>query len=39
VNTLDIPQAHPARKKRETYMVHAWCGGVEVTHFFFRDDT
>jgi hypothetical protein len=33
VNTLGIPQAQPARKEIETYTVHAWYGGVEVTLF------
>jgi hypothetical protein len=37
VNTLGIPQAHPAHKERVAYIVHAWYGGVEVTHFFFRE--
>jgi hypothetical protein len=36
VNTLVILQAHPARKERVTYTVHAWYGGVEVTHLFQR---
>jgi hypothetical protein len=40
VNTLRIPQAHPTRKEGETYAVHAWYGGIEVTHFFSeKDDT
>jgi hypothetical protein len=34
VNTLRIPQAHPTHKEGETYTVHAWYGGVEVTLFF-----
>jgi phenylalanyl-tRNA synthetase alpha subunit len=34
VNTLGIPQAHPARKERGTYIIHAWYGGVEVTLLF-----
>jgi hypothetical protein len=36
VNTLGILQAHPARKERGTYTVHAWYGGVEVTLLFQR---
>jgi phenylalanyl-tRNA synthetase alpha subunit len=34
VNTLGIPQAHPARKERGTYMLHALYGGAEVTLLF-----
>jgi phenylalanyl-tRNA synthetase alpha subunit len=34
VNTLGIPQAHPARKEKGTYIIHALCGGVEVTLLF-----
>jgi hypothetical protein len=36
VNTLGIPQAHPARKERGTYIIHALYGGVEVTLLFPR---
>jgi hypothetical protein len=36
VNTLGILQAHPTRKERGTYTVHAWYGGVEVTLLFQR---
>jgi phenylalanyl-tRNA synthetase alpha subunit len=34
VNTLGIPQAHPARKEKGTYIIHALYGGVEVTLLF-----
>jgi hypothetical protein len=35
VNTLGIPQAHPAPVKRKgTYIIHALCGGVEVNLLF-----
>jgi hypothetical protein len=36
VNTLGTPQAHPARKERGTYIIHAWYGGVEVTLLFHK---
>jgi hypothetical protein len=34
VNTLGILQAHPARKEKWTYIIHALYGGVEVTLLF-----
>jgi phenylalanyl-tRNA synthetase alpha subunit len=34
VNTLGIPQAHPARKEKGTYIIHVLYGGVEVTLLF-----
>jgi hypothetical protein len=34
MNTLGIPQAHPTRKERGTYKLHALYGGVEVTLLF-----
>jgi hypothetical protein len=36
MNTLGIPQAHPARKEIGTYTVHAWYVRVEVTLLFQR---
>jgi hypothetical protein len=34
VNTLGILQAHPARREKGTYIIHALYGGVEVTLLF-----
>jgi 23S rRNA G2445 N2-methylase RlmL len=34
VNTLGIPQAHPTRKERGTFIINALYGGVEVTLLF-----
>jgi hypothetical protein len=34
VNTLGIPQAHPTRREKGTYIIHALYGGVEVTRLF-----
>jgi hypothetical protein len=34
VNTLGIPQAHPACKEKGTYIIHALYDGVEVTLLF-----
>jgi hypothetical protein len=36
VNTLGIPQAHPAHKEKGTYIIHALYGGVEVTLLFLE---
>jgi hypothetical protein len=38
VNALGIPQAHPARREKGTYIIHALYGGVEVTLLFPEKD-
>ena len=38
MNTLGIPQAHPAPvKEKGAYIIHALYGGVEVTLLFLRE--
>ena len=39
MNTLGIPQAHPARKEKGTYIIHALYGGVDVTLFSEKGNT